>query len=213
MLPLAPVDACAYFATNYTPGGTVPPHWGAVSGANAMRVANVGEPDANCHVEQAEGKVRGLDQRLHYHAWVVGQVVGQVVRWLGGWVGGWLVGWLGCGAKMGRRMVMVAGIYLGMCSHHSRRALWLTFGLAIFMFIVSCICDLRGTFAPNRVDYRLGKVGPCAQMCCAYCKADAKCVQAELANGGNCVIQHANPKAPFGPPEKIKGPMMVVPRR
>ena len=35
-------------------------------------------------------------------------------------------------------------------------------------------------------------------MCCAYCKADSKCVQAELANGGNCVIAHANPKAPFG---------------
>lgn len=112
VLPIASPGDCDFFPSNYTPGGTVPPHWGAVSGANAMAVANVGAPDANCHIEQTEGKA-----------------------------------------------------------------------------------------------------GPCALMCCAYCKADSKCVQAELANGGNCVIAHANPKAPFGPPEEIKGPMMVVPNR
>ena len=58
-----------------------------------------------------------------------------------------------------------------------------------------------------------GRAGPCAQACCGYCSADPKCIQAELANGGNCVLQHADPKIPFGPPEKINGPMMVVPKR
>ena len=29
-----------------------------------------------------------------------------------------------------------------------------------------------------------GKIGPCALLCCAYCKADKDCVTVQLANGG-----------------------------
>ena len=50
-------------------------------------------------------------------------------------------------------------------------------------------------------------------MCCAYCKVDRDCVMAELANGGNCALAHANPKIPFGKPEMIKSITMVVPKR
>jgi hypothetical protein len=93
----ATLDDCDIFIGNYTPGGVTPPHWGVVSGANSMRVSNVGQPDAGCAMEEKEGKI-----------------------------------------------------------------------------------------------------GPCALLCCAYCKADKDCVMAELANGGNCAIAHADPKIPFG---------------
>ena len=87
-----------------------------------------------------------------------------------------------------------------------------------------------------------GKIGPCALLCCAYCKvtclflpcstsglssnmmalitsncglhqADKDCVMAQLANGGNCALVHASPKKPFGKPQRNKATVMVVPRR
>ena len=82
MLP-ATLDDCDMFMGNYTPGGVTPAHWGVVSGVNSMRVANNGQPDANCAMEEKELKI-----------------------------------------------------------------------------------------------------GPCALLCCAYCKADKDCVMAQLANGG-----------------------------
>ena len=62
------------------------------------------------------------------------------------------------------------------------------------------------------MEEKQGKIGPCALMCCAYCKADPDCVQAELANGA-CALAHASPKRPFLKPQKIKAVGMIVPRR
>ena len=112
VLPLVPLASCDYFIGNYTPGGTSPKHWGVVSGANLMREANVGQPDAGCHLEEKEGKL-----------------------------------------------------------------------------------------------------GPCAQACCAYCLSDPGCVLAQLANGGNCALMHANKKIPWGKPQRIKGVTMLSPKR
>ena len=42
-----------------------------------------------------------------------------------------------------------------------------------------------------------GTVGPCSRLCCAYCHADPKCVQAKLIGRG-CHLYHADPKLPFG---------------
>jgi hypothetical protein len=108
----ATLDDCDIFLGNYTPGGITPNHWGVVSGANNMRVANVGQPDAGCAMEEKEGKI-----------------------------------------------------------------------------------------------------GPCALLCCAYCRADKDCVMAQLANGGNCALVHASPKKPFGTPQRNPAAAMVVPRR
>jgi hypothetical protein len=110
VLPAGP-DDCDIYTGNYTAGGFTPLHWGVVSGANNMRVANVGQPDAGCALEEKEGKI-----------------------------------------------------------------------------------------------------GPCALLCCAYCKADKDCVMAELANGGNCALKHVSSKAPFGPPQMAKAVTMVMPR-
>jgi hypothetical protein len=108
----ATLDDCDIFFGNYTPGGVTPAHWGVVSGANNMRVANAGQPDAACAMEEKEGKI-----------------------------------------------------------------------------------------------------GPCALLCCAYCKADRDCVTAHLANGGNCQLVHASAQKPFGKPQMIKASTMIVPRR
>ena len=56
VLPAAP-DDCDIYLGNYTAGGVTPPHWGVVSGANAMRVSSVGQPDANCALEEKQGKI------------------------------------------------------------------------------------------------------------------------------------------------------------
>lgn len=66
---------------------------------------------------------------------------------------------------------------------------------------------------PNcAIEEKQGKIGQCALLCCAYCKADKDCVMAELANGGNCALKHASPTAPFGKPQMIKAVTMVMPR-
>ena len=108
----ATLDDCDMFMGNYPPGGVTPQHWGVVAGANSMRVANAGQPDAGCAMEEKEGKI-----------------------------------------------------------------------------------------------------GPCALLCCAYCKADKDCVMAQLANGDNCALIHASPTKPFGKPQMNKATVMVVPRR
>jgi hypothetical protein len=58
-----------------------------------------------------------------------------------------------------------------------------------------------------------GKIGPCALLCCAYCKADKDCVTAQLANGGNCALVHASPEKPFGKPQRNRAAVMITPRR